>query len=154
MKKVCPANFQAQANQVMKVRGTCRAVPDRWRWVFCVLKNVAAPNFADPKAQHKSRKRLVWDAYNTLLLSDDVERVRKLLVRYDLVKNTIDIPGDIVECGVFKGTGLLTFAKFLAIHCTGSNKKVVGFDFFGNTRDRVIAALPEEDKNRNGRALF
>lgn len=38
---------------------------------------------------------------------------------------TIDLPGDIVECGVFKGAGLAQWAKFLQIHCPGSLKYVV-----------------------------
>jgi len=105
-----------------------------------IFRKTVAAVAADPSED------AVWDAYNLLLTSHDVDRVRKLLVRYDLFKKTIDVPGDIVECGVFKGTGLLTFAKFLAIHCPGSIKKVVGLDFFGDMRDRVIESLPRQDK--------
>ncbi|MGE3189518.1 MAG: TylF/MycF/NovP-related O-methyltransferase [Vicinamibacterales bacterium] len=72
----------------------------------------------------------LWEAYNTLLLSPDVDRVRKLLVRYELFKRSLDVPGDIVECGVFKGAGLMYWAKLLAIHAPGSLKRVVGFDVF------------------------
>ena len=72
----------------------------------------------------------LWDAYHRLLLGPDVSRLRKLLVRYDLFRRVADLPGDIVECGVFKGAGLLTWLKFLHIHAPGSAKRVVGFDTF------------------------
>lgn len=72
----------------------------------------------------------IWDAYNLLLLGPDIERLRKLLVRYDLFRISLDVPGDIVECGVFKGTGLMLWLKLLQIYCPGSIKRVVGFDVF------------------------
>jgi len=72
----------------------------------------------------------LWDAYHQLLLGPDVERLRKLMVRYDLFRMALDLPGDIVECGVFKGAGLLTWLKFLHVHAPGSARRVVGFDTF------------------------
>lgn len=72
----------------------------------------------------------IWDAYNLLLLGPDIERLRKLLVRYDLFRISLDVPGDIVECGVFKGTGLMLWLKLLQIYCPGSIKQVIGFDVF------------------------
>lgn len=70
------------------------------------------------------------NAYNELLLSGDVGRIRKLLARTDLFRRTLDVPGDIVECGVFKGTGWMLWLKLLAIYAPGSAKRVVGFDMF------------------------
>lgn len=72
----------------------------------------------------------LWDAYHRLLLGPDVERLRKLLVRYDFFRMAMEVPGDIVECGVFKGAGLLTWLKLLQIHTPGSARRVVGFDTF------------------------
>lgn len=72
----------------------------------------------------------LWDAYHTLLLGPDLERLRKLLVRHELFSMSLDVPGDIVECGVFKGAGLFTWLKFLTIHAPGSAKRVIGFDTF------------------------
>ena len=45
----------------------------------------------------------LWDSYNHLMMSSDVERLRKVFAREELFRKTIDVPGDIVECGVFKG---------------------------------------------------
>jgi Macrocin-O-methyltransferase (TylF) len=72
----------------------------------------------------------IWDAYNMLLLSPDVERLRKLIVRHELLRQTLDVPGDVVECGVLKGAGLMLWLKLLEIMSPGTNKRVVGFDTF------------------------
>jgi len=80
----------------------------------------------------RATEQAIWDAYNLLLTSPDRERLRKLVARYELFRLTLDLPGDIVEAGVFKGTGLLTFLKLLAIHCPGSRKRVIGFDLFAD----------------------
>ena len=74
----------------------------------------------------------IWAAYNQLMLSPDVERLRKVLVRHALFQRSLHVPGDIVECGVFKGVGLLTWLKFLRIHAPGSVKRVIGFDMFSH----------------------
>lgn len=73
---------------------------------------------------------VIWDAYNLLLTGPDIERLRKILVRNELFRMTLDIPGDIVECGVLKGASLLLFLKLLHIYAHGSNKRVIGFDLF------------------------
>tara|TARA_B100000676_G_C18085189_1_gene854457 strand:- start:2727 stop:3407 length:681 start_codon:yes stop_codon:yes gene_type:complete len=71
-----------------------------------------------------------WDQYNGLMLGPDIERIRKMLVRYDLFRQSLSVPGDIVECGVFKGVGAMYWAKLLAIYAPASRKRVVGFDTF------------------------
>jgi hypothetical protein len=72
----------------------------------------------------------IWDAYNLLLIGPDRERLRKLFARYELFKMSLPLPGDIVECGVFKGSGLMLWAKLVQIFCSGSIKRTVGFDLF------------------------
>lgn len=72
----------------------------------------------------------LWNYYNGLLLSHDVDRIRKLIVRYELFKLSLEIPGDIIECGVFKGAGLMYWTKLLDIFSSSSLKRVVGFDMF------------------------
>ena len=76
-----------------------------------------------------------WDAFNHLITCPDVERIRKLLARQELFKMSLDVPGDVVECGVFKGSGLMLWLKLLRIYCPGSVKRVIGFDTFGSTPD-------------------
>jgi hypothetical protein len=81
---------------------------------------------------------MLWDSYNTLLLSPDTSRVRKLLVRYELFKMAADIPGDIVECGVFKGAGWMYWLKLLDLYSRGEQRRVVGFDTFGFFADSLL----------------
>ncbi|NBO23998.1 MAG: macrocin-O-methyltransferase [Chlamydiae bacterium] len=55
--------------------------------------------------------------------------LKRFLAHYELYKMTLDIPGDIIELGVFKGSGLMTWANLLEIHAIGDRtKKVFGFD--------------------------
>lgn len=82
-----------------------------------------------------------WDAYNELLLNGELERFTKILSRYDLFKQAVDLPGDIVECGVFKGAGVLYWAKLIQIFNPCSRRKVVGFDTFD-----AFPASTEQDK--------
>ena len=72
----------------------------------------------------------IWNNYNNLLLSDDISRLRKIIARYELFKKTLKVPGDIIECGVFKGVSFLFWIKCLKIFSPNTNKKVVGFDMF------------------------
>jgi hypothetical protein len=82
---------------------------------------------ASVRRDHDAR---IWDAYHELLLGSDVERMRKLLARYDVLRMVLDLPGDVVECGVFKGAGVMTWLKLLHIYAPGSQRRVVGFDTF------------------------
>lgn len=81
-------------------------------------------------SENVATEQEVWNFYNGLLCSSDVSRLRKLLVRNDLFRLTINIPGDIVECGVFKGAGMMFWRKLLEIYSPGAPKKVIGFDTF------------------------
>ncbi|MGB0680412.1 MAG: TylF/MycF/NovP-related O-methyltransferase [Polyangiales bacterium] len=93
-------------------------------------------------AASNTDEQAIWDAYNLLLGGPDTERLRKLLARYALFQRTLRLPGDVVEAGVFKGTGLLFWLKLLRIHCPGSLKRCVGFDLF----EGFEAAADDDDK--------
>ena len=71
-----------------------------------------------------------WDSYNNFLLHGTLDRFTKILARYELFKRVIDLPGDIVEGGVFKGTGLLYWAKLIQVFNPLSYRRVIGFDTF------------------------
>ena len=90
----------------------------------------------------------IWNAYHELLLGPDVERMRKLLARYDVLRMVLDVPGDVVECGVFKGAGVMTWLKLLHIYAPGSHRRVVGFDTFD------AFALPSDADDASSVAAF
>lgn len=72
----------------------------------------------------------VYKSFNDFIFSNDIKLLGKLLHRFDFFNQVYHLPGDIVEIGVFKGSGIATFSKFLEIYCSNSNKKIIGFDIF------------------------
>jgi len=57
--------------------------------------------------------------------------LKRFVCHYELFRNIINIPGDIVELGVYRGATLLTWAHLLEIRNMGDRaKKVVGFENF------------------------
>ena len=57
--------------------------------------------------------------------------LKKFLSHYELFRKTIDLPGDILELGVYRGTTLMSWANFLEIRNMGDRQKqVFGFDHF------------------------
>ena len=59
------------------------------------------------------------------------EHMTKFLARYEIFKKILEIPGSIVDCGVFAGQSLFTFAKLSSIFEPHNyQRKVYGFDTF------------------------
>lgn len=55
--------------------------------------------------------------------------LKRFIAHYELFRQTIDLPGDIVELGVYRGLGLMTWANLLEVRCMGDRaKQVIGFD--------------------------
>ena len=81
------------------------------------------------------------------------KRFAKVLAHYELYKRTLDLEGDLVECGVFKGVSLSRF--WILRHLLGpEDRKILGFDVFGKfpegsyapdveVRRRFVAAAGE-----------
>jgi hypothetical protein len=86
-----------------------------------------------------------FDSFNKFILSNDTRTFNKLIARTLLYNEVKDIPGDIVECGVFKGTGLYTFLKLKRLFNPNSSKKIIGFDFF-DTNHLISSIKSKTDK--------
>ena len=91
-----------------------------------------------------SQSQKIYDGFNDFMLSSDIKVFGKMLARTLLFEQVKDVPGDILEFGVFKGTGLLTFLKLKRYFCPNTMKKVVGFDFFET--DGLLKSLANQDK--------
>lgn len=76
-------------------------------------------------------RKKAFEYENNFYLASDVTRIGKVLGHYELYKMAQDMPGAIVECGVFKGISLIRFATFRNLFGSASSKKVIGFDMFG-----------------------
>lgn len=68
---------------------------------------------------------------NNFYLSCQTTRIGKLIAHYELYKMTLEVPGAIVECGVFKGASLIRFAMFRDLLSHGPSKRLIAFDAFG-----------------------
>lgn len=68
---------------------------------------------------------------NGFYLSCNITRISKILAHYELFKLALNVPGTIVECGVFKGASLSRFAMFRDLFGNPYSKKIIGFDIFG-----------------------
>lgn len=72
-----------------------------------------------------------WEYENGFHLTCDISRISKILAQWELFRMAQDVPGDIVECGVFKGASLARFAAFRQLLGNPFSKKIIGFDIFG-----------------------
>ncbi|OGR97783.1 MAG: hypothetical protein A2V88_09235 [Elusimicrobia bacterium RBG_16_66_12] len=69
---------------------------------------------------------------NQFYLGAGVERLSKFAAQMELYRKTLTVPGDLVECGVYKGASLMRFIKFRAIVENAKSRKIIGCDTFGD----------------------
>ena len=73
----------------------------------------------------------IINSENVYHLKTDTSRISKLIYHYEIYKKIISLPGDIIECGVFKGISLTRFLTFREILENYNSRKIYGFDVFG-----------------------
>lgn len=83
-----------------------------------------------------------WDYENGFYLTSDLTRIGKILAHYELYKKISDLPGDIVETGVFKGVSFIRWLSFRNLLENENSRKVIGFDIF----DEFPSITFEKDK--------
>jgi hypothetical protein len=60
------------------------------------------------------------------------QNITRFLAQYEIFKRVMHVKGSIVECGVFRGGGLMTWAKLSAIlEPVNISRRIYGFDTFG-----------------------
>ena len=57
-----------------------------------------------------------WKNENLFYLTSNKLRLLKIIDHYEIYKRIINIKGDIIECGVFKGISLIRFLSLLILH--------------------------------------
>jgi hypothetical protein len=73
--------------------------------------------------------------------------IKRFLAHYELFRRTIELPGDIVELGVYRGTTLIQWANFLEARNIGDRtKRVIGFDNFYGFRKLDPKDGPEDPR--------
>lgn len=73
----------------------------------------------------------VWMHENAFYWYSAPSRLDKALAQYEIYKRIIDLPGDVLELGVYKAASLIRLATFRRLLETETSRKVVGFDAFG-----------------------
>lgn len=79
----------------------------------------------------KYDEKLAMDYENGFSLTSDIYRIGNIIAHYELYKKIIELPGDVIELGVFKGNSLLQFCSFRELLENEKSRKIVGFDMFG-----------------------
>ena len=79
----------------------------------------------------KFSSQSMYDSETDFNLQMTKERMSKFLIHYECFKKIKNIPGDIVECGIFKGTSFVRFAALRDLF-RKKNSKLIGFDIFGD----------------------
>ena len=102
--------------------------------------------FANTEKATINSNQEIYDAFNSFIFSDDLKVLGKFIARTLLAEKTKEIPGDILECGVFKGSGMLSWLKLKKLLFPNSMKKVIGFDFFDT--DGLLKSLSGMDQQR------
>ena len=74
----------------------------------------------------------MFDAETHYNLFMNEERFSKLLIHYEVFKKIKNIPGSIIECGVFKGTSFSRFAMLRELIGNKKKNKLVAFDVFSD----------------------
>ena len=80
----------------------------------------------------KFDKQTMYDAETTYHLTMTTDRIGKIIAHYEAMKLVRNVPGIIIECGVYKGTSLTRFAAMRDLIYNDSAVKIVGFDGFSD----------------------
>lgn len=83
--------------------------------------------------------------YDRFLGGTGPDRLQKIIARYELFRLTLEVPGDIAECGVFKGSGLYTWVKLMRLFKPNNEYRVIGFDFFEADRTAEFRFQADQD---------
>jgi hypothetical protein len=69
---------------------------------------------------------------NGFYLTSMPYRLGNIMAHYELYKRIINLPGDILEFGVFKGSSFIQFCTFRELLENENSRKIIGFDTFSS----------------------
>jgi len=94
---------------------------------------------------YNSTELTVFEMFRNFPVFTPRFNIARFLLHYELFKKIVDLPGSIIDIGVFEGSSLFTFAKLAEIFCPTDVRKVVyGFDTFEG-----FPSLAEEEDSLN-----
>ena len=75
------------------------------------------------KRKLKLNSQNIWNIENNFYLRSDVSRLNKIIFQYEIFKKTLNVPGSIIECGVFRGVSLIRLLTFRNLYKNNLKKK-------------------------------
>jgi hypothetical protein len=99
-----------------------------------------------------------WDYENAFYWFSPYERIAKLIAHWKIYEKILEVPGDVLELGVYKGASLIRWATFREISENARARKIVGFDAFGafplpNNPSQEDLNFVENFENAGGQGL-
>lgn len=92
---------------------------------------------------HDLSPQLFYDTFNDFIFYPEQKVFNKLTSKLFFAQEVRDIPGSIVELGVFKGSGMAAWLKICK--ALGVAKNIYGFDFFNF--EELKQSIKTSDKN-------
>ncbi len=74
----------------------------------------------------------MFDYENGYYTTATEARFGKFIAHYELYKKIVNLPGVVVECGLFKGNSFFRLAHFRNLLESRYSRKLIGFDIFGS----------------------
>jgi len=85
-----------------------------------------------------------WNYENGFYLTCETSRIGKLISHLEIYKKIINVPGEILEFGVYKGVSFVQLLSFRNLLENDFSRKVIGFDIFGKFPEDKLSL--ESDK--------
>jgi hypothetical protein len=96
----------------------------------------------------RRNRSVLYSTNKGLQLDLSAHALSKLLARYEIFKKILNLPGDLVDCGVYRGASLFTWANLIEIFAPHSQKVVIGFDTFAGFSDGLHLSEDKENAAR------
>jgi hypothetical protein len=85
-----------------------------------------------------------WDFENGFYLTCETSRIGKFISHLEIYRKIINLPGDVLEFGVYKGSSIIRLLSFRNLLENEYSRKITGFDIFGKFPDKLSI-----ESNRN-----
>jgi hypothetical protein len=115
-----------------------------------VTRRFCTGHIARSTKMTRRKRSILYLTNKGLQLDLSAHALSKLLARYEIFKRVLDLPGDFVDCGVYRGASLFTWANLIEIFAPHSQKVVIGFDTFSGFAEDLHL---DEDKEHAVRLM-
>lgn len=80
---------------------------------------------------YKYDEKQAFEYENAFSLTSEIYRYGNMAAHWELYKKIINLPGDVIELGVFKGGSFVQWCSYRTLLENERSRKIVGFDVFG-----------------------